>query len=197
MPEMSFRSLAYGLCGPVLLAALLIVSFLSGCRRNPDPRLLAADSIMERYPDSALILAQHLQWDILPVGYSSSGKMQVLGIFKDGYLPQVQMDCSNDNLTECNKKFIVRTAKIGLTNGKSVFIGSNAKVDIKAIDEIMKGLGLSIEEDGDLTLRCDKTIELAESEVNSVGALHLAAEKVVLSDGFSVKAGGTLSIRGN
>lgn len=80
---------------------------------------------------------------------------------------------------------------------KSVFIESNANVDIKAVDEILTGKGLSIEEEGELTLRCDKTIELDGSEVNSGGTLHLVAEKVILSEGFSVKAGGTLSIRGN
>lgn len=55
---MSIRSLAYGLCGPVLLIGLLIVSLFSGCRRNPDPHLLAADSIMDRRPDSALMILE-------------------------------------------------------------------------------------------------------------------------------------------
>ena len=55
-PEMNIRSLVYGMCGPALLAGLLIVSLLSGCRQNPDPHLLAADSIMEQHPDSALII---------------------------------------------------------------------------------------------------------------------------------------------
>lgn len=53
---MNIRSLAYGMCGPALLAGLLLVSLLSGCRQSPDPFLLAADSIMERHPDSALML---------------------------------------------------------------------------------------------------------------------------------------------
>ena len=38
---------------------------------------------------------------------------------------------------------------------------------------------------------------LAGTEVNSGGALNLSAEKVTLSSGFSVKAGGTLSVRAN
>ena len=129
-----------------------------------------------------------------PVGYPSSGRMQALGIFKDGFLPQVQMNCRNDNLTNCNKRFIVRTAQVGLTNEKSVFIGANAIVDIKAVNEILTGQGLSIEKDGKLSLRCDKTIEISGSEVNSGGELRLSAEKVILSDGFTVKSGGTLSV---
>ena len=48
-----------------------------------------------------------------------------------------------------------------------------------------------------MTLRCDKAIEVAGTEVNSGGTLKLSAEKIVLSNGFTVKAGGHLSVNKN
>ncbi len=80
--------------------------------------------------------------------------------------------------------------------GKSVVLGTGAKVDIRAVDEIGTGKGLSIQDGGSLTLRCDKNVELSGSEVKKGGSLNVTGEMVVLTDGFSVKPGGFLSIKG-
>ena len=47
----------------------------------------------------------------------------------------------------------------------------------------------------DVNLRCDKNIELEGSKVEAGGQLSLAGEMVVLSGGFSVKMGGSLSVQ--
>ena len=66
--------------------------------------------------------------------------------------------------------------------------------DMRAVDSIDRGSGLSISNDGELMLRCDKQVSLSGSSVNNGGVLTVKGEKVVLSNGFSVKAGGSLSI---
>lgn len=130
-----------------------------------------------------------------PVGYSSNGKMKAVGIFKEGFLPQVRIECFDDYLMDCNKKFMVRSADIGKGYNKSVIVGSNANIDIKAVDYISAGQEFSIEANGNVNLRCDKNIELEGSKVEAGGQLSLAGEMVVLSGGFSVKMGGSLSVQ--
>lgn len=131
-----------------------------------------------------------------PVGYSGSGKMEALGVYKTGYLPIVTINCFADQLSNCNKNFVVRSAELGNIESRTVLIGSGAEVDIRAVDSIEGGSGLTISNNGDLTLRCDKQVSLSGSAVTNGGALTVKGEKVVMSNGFSVKAGGTLSING-
>ena len=123
--------------------------------------------------------------------------MEAFGVYKTGYLPTVKLDCYDDQLKDCAKKFVVRSAELGCNELKSVSIGSGADVDIRAVDSIDSGSGLSISNDGELMLRCDKLVSLSGSSVNTGGSLTVKGEKVVLSGGFSVKAGGSLSINGN
>ena len=68
-------------------------------------------------------------------------------------------------------------------------------VDIRAVDAIECGSGLKVSENGELSLRCDKLVEISGTNVDG-GSLTVKGEKVVLSGGFSVKAGGSLSING-
>lgn len=56
---MSIRHLAYRLSVPVFMIGLLFMSLLCGCRQSIDPLLLAADSIMEEHPDSALMMLEN------------------------------------------------------------------------------------------------------------------------------------------
>lgn len=53
---MGIKSFAYSLCGPALLAGLIIACLLSGCRHSVNPVLAKADAIMEEHPDSALLI---------------------------------------------------------------------------------------------------------------------------------------------
>ncbi len=76
----------------------------------------------------------------------------------------------------------------------SVLIGSGANVDIRAVDSIEVGSGLSVSSNGALTLRCDKQVSISGSAVNNGGTLAVKGEKVVFSNGFSVKAGGSLTV---
>ncbi|MDE5793759.1 MAG: hypothetical protein K2I08_03465, partial [Muribaculaceae bacterium] len=126
--------------------------------------------------------------------YSGGGKMEAVGVYKTGYLPMVKLDCYDDQLEDCTKKFAVRSSELGCHESKSVSIGSDAEVDIRAVDSIETGSGLSIANDGELILRCDKEVSLNGSSVNNGGSLTVKGEKVILSNGFSVKAGGSLSI---
>ena len=132
-----------------------------------------------------------------PVMYSDGGKMEALGVYKTGYLPIVKLDCYNDDLKNCNRKFVVREAKIGCIDAFSVVIGQNANVDVRAVDSINIGSGLHIQSEGNLNLRCDKGVSLEGSEVDTGGTLTVSGESVTLLSGFSIKAGGMLSITTN
>lgn len=133
----------------------------------------------------------------LAIGYPGGGKMEAVGVYKTGYLPMVKLNCYDDQLENCTKKFVVRNAELGCTDLSSVSIGSGAEVDIRAVDSIDGGIGLEVSDSGKLTLRCDKSISLMGSKVSSGGNLSVKGEKVVLSKGFAVKAGGSLSINNN
>ena len=120
--------------------------------------------------------------------------MEALGVFKTGFLPIVKVNCYDDELKNCNKKFVVRNARLGYSNYSSVEIGEYANVDIRAVDSISSGTGLNITSNGKLNLRCDKEVSLEGSEVSTGGSLTVKGETVTLSKGFSVKAGAALSI---
>ena len=132
-----------------------------------------------------------------PAGFQDGGKMEACGIYKTGYLPIVKLDCYSDELENCRKKFVVRSSVIGNVESRSVVIGSEAKVDIRAVDSIDTGEGLNITNNGELTLRCDKNITMGGSKVDTGGSLQAHGEKVILSGGFAVEAGGTLTINNN
>ena len=128
------------------------------------------------------------------VDYDKSGSMDAVGVYKTGFLPKIWIKCYNDNLTNCDKSFVVRNAVLGGMEDNSVVIGDNAGVRIRAVDEILCGSGLSVQENGSLILECDKHVELEGSNVGAGGKLTVRGEKVVLTGGFSVDAGGTLAI---
>ena len=87
----------------------------------------------------------------------------------------------------------MREAKIGCIDAFSVVIGQNANVDVRAVDSINIGSGLHIQSE----LRCDKVVSLEGSEVDNGGTLTVSGESVTLLSGFSIKAGGMLSITTN
>ena len=132
-----------------------------------------------------------------PVAFIGGGKMEAIGIYKTGFLPTVKLECYDDELEDCNKKFVVREAMIGCTEYSSVLIGQNANIDIRAVDSINVGAGLNILSEGQLSLRCDKQVSLEGAEVATGGKLTIKGEKVTLSNGFSIKDGATLSITTN
>lgn len=132
-----------------------------------------------------------------PVKYSDAGKMEAVGVYKTGFLPIVNLDCYNDELESCNRRFVVRDAQLGCVESLSVVIGQDANVDIRAVDSVSTGSGLNITSNGKLNLRCDKQVLMEGSEISTGGAISVKGEKVILSNGFSVKAGGTLSINTN
>lgn len=68
---------------------------------------------------------------------------------------------------------------------------------VRAVDNVNVGSGLNILSEGQLSLRCDKQISLEGSEIASGGRLTDQGKTVTLSKGFSVKAGGMLSITTN
>ncbi len=132
-----------------------------------------------------------------PVMYVDGGKMEAVGVYKSGFLPIVKLDCYNDELKNCNKKFVVRDAQLGYAESTSVVIGQDADIDVRAVDSINVGSGLNILSKGKLSLRCDKDVSLDGAEVATGGRLTVKGEKVTLSNGFSVKAGAALSITTN
>lgn len=123
--------------------------------------------------------------------------MEALSVFKTGYLPIVRIECFADQLENCKKNFVVRCAELGCDVSRLVSIGDGASVDIRAVDNIVSGSALNIINRGELTLRCDRQVTLTGSKVDLGGTLTVKGEKIVLSKGFTIKAGGCLSINAN
>ena len=129
--------------------------------------------------------------------FPNNDQMVAVGLFKTGCLPIVSIKCDAQKLTDCTKNFVVRDAEIGLKEGSAsgeVEIGSDANVHIRAVDKISCGKGLNLKDKGTLDMRCDKEIELTGCTVSSGGNILVTGEKIILGRGFSVKAGGRLSV---
>lgn len=117
-----------------------------------------------------------------------------MGLFKTGYLPIVSIDAFDDYLTNCDKQFYVRNAKLGQPIGSLLHLGDNSDVRISAVDEISTGPSLIICEGGTLTMNCDKSVIMEGSKVESQGRMIVQGETVRISNGFSLTLGGKLSI---
>lgn len=124
-------------------------------------------------------------------------QMEAIGIYKSGFLPLVTLDCKNQTLTNCNKKFVVRDARIVVSqqnDGNKVAIGEGAQVSIRSVDNTLCGNNLEISDGGRLNIKSDKMATIEGGIVLSDGQIIVNAEKVEVSKGFSVKLGGSLII---
>lgn len=128
------------------------------------------------------------------IKYGQPGELKSVGLFKTGYLPIVSIDAFDDYLTNCDKQFYVRNAKLGQPIGSLLHLGDNSDVRISAVDEISTGPSLIICEGGTLTMNCDKSVIMEGSKVESQGRMIVQGETVRISNGFSLTLGGKLSI---
>ena len=110
---------------------------------------------------------------LAPTEYAYRGKMEAVGVYKTGFLPIVRLDCYNDELENCTRKFVVRDADIGCVESSTVMIGQSADIDVRAVDNINVGGGLNILNKGKLSLRCDKEVSLEGSKVAAGGKLSV------------------------
>lgn len=127
----------------------------------------------------------------------SDNNIGSIGIFKSGYLPIVVLDCINQNLEDCDKEFIVRTASFGMNlsdKNKSVEIGANAKLSIKAIDGVYLGSCLKIKSNGILDINSNKIVNIIGSAVSEGGNLIVSGEKVTIGNCFHVEKGARFSV---
>lgn len=136
--------------------------------------------------------------DLYNIPYINSGdQMESVGVFKTGFLPMVKLDCYYGEYTDCTRRFVVRDARLGtdvMQSANVITIGENADIKVRAVDSIMCGIELNIEENGKMTVDCDKIIDIKGSKVLSGGQFTANGEKVTLSAGFCVNAGGSLSV---
>lgn len=130
---------------------------------------------------------------------NTSDNMVSVGIFKSGCLPVVKLGCSGQYITNCNKRFVVRDALLGIEDdgSSSIIIGRNASVSIYAVDKAECGDKLSVQNQGVLSIESDKDVVLEGCTIETAGKLNVKCEKVYISNGFSVDFGASLSINLN
>jgi len=127
---------------------------------------------------------------------NDNNRFESIGVYRRGYLPVVTLACENQILTNCNKRFVVRDASLGMSTlvTDNLEIGSDANVSVRTIDKAQCGRSLRITGGGCLSINSDKTAYITGSTVSSGGVLEVKAESVMLSPGFKVDRGGRISI---
>ncbi|MCM1141535.1 MAG: C25 family cysteine peptidase [Muribaculum sp.] len=126
----------------------------------------------------------------------NNDQMTAVGIFKTGYYPIVTLNCRNQQLKDCDKKFVVRDAHLGMEE-TSVNIGTDASVYIRTIDAAECGSSLSISDGGKLDISSDDSVNIDGSSVENGGGFYITGKRIAISGGFSVKKGGSLTINNN
>ena len=129
-------------------------------------------------------------------------KDYLISVWKERYLPEIQYHGVSGTITEKNKRFLVRTAVLGLMksgiNADSSFaIGSKGVLNINATDEIRATKRFQIEEGGTANLSCFEDVSLSGSTIKSGGKLKVTAKSISLDEGFSVEAGAVCEFSAN
>ncbi len=128
--------------------------------------------------------------------FNDHDKMVSVGIFKTNYLPIVKLDCYNQHLSNCKKRFVVRDATFGTgnENASNVTIGEEAYVSVRTIDKAECGKFLKISDGGNLEIFSDKSVNIMGSTIETGGNMNVTGERVLISNGFSVEFGGSVTI---
>ncbi len=126
----------------------------------------------------------------------------MISVWKSKYLPEIQYHGVSGTIAGHDKRFIVRTAVLGISkNGVSAdsmfAIGDKGSLNISASDEIRATSRFQVENGGSADLFCLKGVDLTGSSVKSGGKLKITAKNVVLDAGFQVEAGATCDISVN
>lgn len=124
-----------------------------------------------------------------------SDKMVSIGFFKSGFLPIVKLDCYDQLLTNCYKRFVVREASFGKSDmSTSVTIGDDAFVSVRTVDKAECGNGLTVAYGGILSIESDKDVDIEGSIIESGGEVSIIGKTINIKKGFSTERGGLLTI---
>ena len=141
---MNIKRFAYCLCGPALLAGLLIISLLGGCRQALDPQLIAADSKMEEHPDSAMMLLNEYR---LPAG-SSAADSAYYGLLLTHARYKNFIDETDDSLISVSADYYLRHGDKERA-ARALFLQGMIRMNAKSLGEaavsFRKGLDIARE----------------------------------------------------
>lgn len=134
------------------------------------------------------------------ISVPTSSGLIAYGVWKTGFLPEINLNAQNVTLGTGQYDFIVRNAKLGfnISNSKTagnVIIGANSFLNIKAIDSIELKDGLLVKDKGKLELSCDESIAVYGAEVNSGGSITLTGSYVLIDGDFTVNKGAECLIK--
>lgn len=121
----------------------------------------------------------------------------LISIYKDNFLPYSELISFNSVLLDIKKDYICKNVKLGafdLGNNGHFTVGKNGDLNIRTLDLFISDNGITVDEDGMVSITSDTTIVMKNDKVNNGGQLNLKAETVVLSDNFEVEKGASLTI---
>ena len=129
-------------------------------------------------------------------------KDYLISVWKEKYQPEILYHGVSGTIAGHSKRFIVRTAVLGISktevSADSRFaVGDKGSLNISASDEIRATSRFQVENGGSADLFCLKGVDLTGSSVKSGGKLKITAKNVVLDAGFQVEAGATCDISVN
>lgn len=129
---------------------------------------------------------------------SSSSPIMAFGVWKRGFLPEIDLFTRKGSLTSAEKKFVVRNAGLGTEAGAetSLFtVGNGGKLNVRAIDEIKAYSNFEVAAGGNVSLECDMTTELNGCKVKEGATLSASGKTVVIQSDFCVEEGGSIEIQ--
>lgn len=130
----------------------------------------------------------------------------LLYIWKDGYIPVIQMITSGKAIENCNSDIFVvdhyfsknvdAEATVYPIGKCPAFLnlGKNTNLSLYALNNISSDGGILINDKGTLNIQADSQVSLKNDAIKKGGELNVMAKSTVLEAGFSIEEGGVMSI---
>lgn len=117
----------------------------------------------------------------------------LVSVYKDDYVPMLQLYAQNALLTTSKQYILTKT----MLKGELDFcykIKQNGKLVLKCLENFESDKSFEISQGGRLDIEGNDIIKLSNDKICEAGNAVITGKRVVLGSGFTVSKGGTLSI---
>lgn len=145
-------------------------------------------------------------FSINPFEGASNNKITAVYVESDKYLPQTFLVTTGNAIDTDAGSFVFRNVKFSKASSSSskscdvkdyssyLNLGKNGKIGIIAFNSIYSDSGIKIGNGGAIELECENNVTLKGDTVSKGGHMTVKGKTVTLEKGFSIAAGGTLSV---
>lgn len=145
-------------------------------------------------------------FSINPFEGASNNKITAVYVESDKYLPQTFLVTTGNAIDTDAGSFVFRDVKFSKASSSSskscdvkdyssyLNLGKNGKIGIFAFNSIYSDSGIIIGNGGAIELECENNVTLKGDTVSKGGHMTVKGKTVTFEKGFSIAAGGTLSV---